>query len=438
MINNNHSSTKKFLKTSSQIIKNRGANPNEFISFSASLVSLVLEGAVFKKKFISKVLEAFQSREGSLIAGQGELLHLEYCIEIIQEYLEFKSFSKTKLDNYFTSLTAFFDLDMGGYLSLSRNRFPSRIHVETLALCNAKCSFCDYNQLERKGIKMSDEIIEKILGDLSGIPDEHSFVITPYKVSEPFLDRRIAFTTEKFLSFHEGSSVEIISNGNYMPENIIRELQQISNTSLKCLNNKNALSFAFSLNEASQARYESLMKLSHKKTLQNLKRLHKIYSEESFNASIRLTRVSTDAKFDAEFIEFCSINFPNFQCSLLKLNDWSSSNKYASQLLNSGLNHANLYRNLPCHRWTDLSIMANGDLALCCMDSGIDSQHLGNVKTQNCLELYFRKNNQFMPDSLRRKDSPAPCRNCTYFQATSQSKALFKDALHLAISLEKS
>ena len=125
---------------------------------------------------------------------------------------------------------------------------------------------------------MSNEIIDKILGDLSGIPETHSFVITPYKVSEPFLDRRIALITKKFLSFHKGSNVEIISNGNYIPESIISELQQISNTSRKCLNNKNALSFAFSLNESSQIRYESLMKLSHQKTLQNLKKLHKIYS----------------------------------------------------------------------------------------------------------------------------------------------------------------
>ncbi len=435
MINNKQDLTKSLLKASSQIIKSDQAKAKEFTTFTAALVSLVLqEGAAIDKKYVRQIADILQREKHPLIREQRMLLHLDCCIKIINEYLECATFSKTNLDNYFTSLSTLFNLDASGQVNLTSNSYPSRVHVETLALCNAKCSFCDYKQLARKGEKMPDALIDKILDDLSEIPESHSFVITPYKVSEPFLDSRIGQIVEKFLSFHKRSKVEIISNGNYIPKNIIRELQEISNSTPKCLRDKNALSFAFSLNEADQSRYESLMKLSYKKTLQNLKELHNLYSEESFNASIRLTRVSTNAKIDAEFRDFCAKNFPNFQCSLIKLNDWASSNQFSMNILTSTINHGNLYAMSPCHRWTDLSIMANGNLALCCMDSGINSHHLGNVKNENCLKLYFKKTSRFIPDSLQRKDAPIPCKDCTYFQATYYSKVLFKKALTLAIN----
>ncbi len=436
MINNKQDLTKALLKASSQIIKGDQAKAREFTSFTAVLVSLVLqEGAAIDKKYVRKITEILQNKKHPSTREQRISLHLDCCIKILNEYLDCASFSKTNLDNYFTSLIALFNLETSGKLNISSNSYPSRIHVETLALCNAKCSFCDYKQLARKGEKMPDALIDKILDDLSDIPESHTFVITPYKVSEPFLDSRIGSIVDKFLSFHKRSKVEIISNGNYIPEKHMKELQEISNSSPKCLSDKNALSFAFSLNEVDQSRYESLMKLSYKRTLHSLKELHNLYSKEFFNASIRLTRVSTNAKIDAEFRDFCAKNFPNFECSLLKLNDWASSNQFSTNILNSTVNHRNLYGDSPCHRWTDLSIMANGDLALCCMDSGINSHHLGNVKNENCLKLYFKKTSRFIPASLQRKDAPMPCKDCTYFQSTYYSKDLSKKALTLAINL---
>jgi len=48
--------------------------------------------------------------------------------------------------------------------------------VETIALCNAACSFCPYATLERKGTRMSDALVEKIIDDLTGIPHRRSFL----------------------------------------------------------------------------------------------------------------------------------------------------------------------------------------------------------------------------------------------------------------------
>src|SRR5688572_20298176 len=44
--------------------------------------------------------------------------------------------------------------------------YPYLVHLETLASCNAACGFCPYPTLERKGTRMPDDLIEKIIGDL--------------------------------------------------------------------------------------------------------------------------------------------------------------------------------------------------------------------------------------------------------------------------------
>ena len=66
-------------------------------------------------------------------------------------------------------------------------------------------------------------------------------------------------------------------------------------------------------------------------------------------------------------------------------------------------------------RWYELSIMASGKVALCCMD-GEGKHVIGDVRTQSVLEVYnspgYRKMRQF---TFSRKAAAAPCDTCVYF-----------------------
>ena len=68
-----------------------------------------------------------------------------------------------------------------------------------------------------------------------------------------------------------------------------------------------------------------------------------------------------------------------------------------------------------CFRWYELSIMASGKVALCCMD-GEGKHVIGDVRTQSVLEIYnspgYRKMRQF---TFSRKAAAAPCDTCVYF-----------------------
>src|SRR5262245_47756568 len=69
--------------------------------------------------------------------------------------------------------------------------WPAIVHLETIAICNAACSFCPYPSLERKGERMPDALIAKIIDDLTAIPRDVRFQLAPYKVSDPFLEPRL-------------------------------------------------------------------------------------------------------------------------------------------------------------------------------------------------------------------------------------------------------
>ena len=69
--------------------------------------------------------------------------------------------------------------------------YPEDIHLETLAVCNAACTFCPYPTIDRQGERMDDELIEKIIDDLQEIPPDVRFNIKPYKVSDPFIEKRL-------------------------------------------------------------------------------------------------------------------------------------------------------------------------------------------------------------------------------------------------------
>lgn len=298
--------------------------------------------------------------------------------------------------------------------------YPRIIHIETFAACNAKCSFCDYKDMQRKGEKMPDEIINKIFNELSIIPSSHSFQIQPYKVSEPFLDERLPEVIKKALECNPSSSVSLISNGNFMPDRIINHIFKLSNRYPCATDPKRPRIFlTISLNEVDKESYEELMKMNVEKTINNLKKLHDLYSRVDPCLSIYVSRVSTDARKDKIFMSFVKREFPLFKHKLAKMNDWAGTNSFASSCNNEDSLPLSSYRNLYCNRWFDLSITATGRLSLCCMDSGVVDYELGNVKVDNCIELYRQKIQRYIGPSYKRKDSPAPCSDCTYFPAKS-------------------
>ena len=147
--------------------------------------------------------------------------------------------------------------DKAHYLQTEYLRYPALVHIETQAVCNAACSFCTYVDLERKGTRMPDALIEKIIEDLTEIPRSLRFQLSPYKMSDPFLEPRLFDILERVNERLPNAAVSLITNGAALTDRKIDQLLRV----------KNIAYLNISLNFHDPVEYESAMKMPLARTL---------------------------------------------------------------------------------------------------------------------------------------------------------------------------
>ena len=273
-----------------------------------------------------------------------------------------------------------------GYL-----RYPAVVHLETQAVCNAACSFCPYPTMERKGTRMPDSLIDKVLGDLTAIPPELPFQLAPYKVSDPLVEARIFDIMREVNRRLPNAHLSLITNGAALTDANIARLEAVQRLAY----------LHVSLNFCDAAEYEAVMKIPFERTVRRLDALH----EARPRFPVRLTRVSQDQNSDLAFTRWTAARYPRFETIIVPRNDWIGEVPGAQ---------ATAVPDVPCHRWFDLSVTATGVVALCCMDG--DARYpKGDVRTEHALDIYNRPHLLDMRTRLMsRREAPDPCRRCTY------------------------
>lgn len=283
------------------------------------------------------------------------------------------------------------ELQSQGYVD-----YPVLVHLETRAVCNAACTFCPYQQLERKGTIMPDALIEKVIDDLTAIPRTHRFQFAPYKVSDPMLEPRLFDILARANERLPGAWVSVITNGSAFTDARIDGLAQVERLSY----------ISVSLNFIDPAEYEQVMRLPLIHTLTSMRLLERAVGAGRIRCPVRVTRVSKDATTDRMFRSWVKENFPAFSPEILPRNDW------IGQIESAGATP--IVPDAPCHRWFDLSITATGVVAMCCMD-GEARYPKGDVRHQHALDIY---NQPFLRELRRslpsRRTAGSPCDRCTY------------------------
>ncbi len=274
--------------------------------------------------------------------------------------------------------------------------YPAIVHLESIASCNAACGFCPYPTLERKGIRMPDQLIAKIIDDLADIPKDVCFQLAPYKVSEPFLETRLFDILELVNDKLPNANISIITNGSPLTETKIARLGKVRNLSY----------INVSLNFDNPEEYEAVMKIPFARTIERLEMLHRKHADGVIACRVRLTRVATQRDDDLSFAHWARAKFPRFQLDILPRNDW------IGDISTPGGPPS--VPDAPCHRWFDMSITATGVVAMCCMD-GAAKYPKGNVNTQHVLEIYNQPWLRELRETLvSRSKAGSPCNHCTY------------------------
>ena len=257
---------------------------------------------------------------------------------------------------------------------------PREVSIETISLCNAKCTFCPYSTLERSG-KMSGWLLDKLIDEMSEF--DKPFIFSPFKVNEPLLDPRfidICRTVESTSL----ATLQIFTNGSPLTQRHIDNISELSRVKYLWI----------SLNSHIQEEYEALMSIPFERTVRRLDNLH----DQDFPHPVVLSAVGYP---NDSFVEYCGNRWPKFGLALLPKASW----------LGFTDPQVDIVPDIPCGRWWELSIMSNGIVSLCCMD-GEGQFPTGDVNKQTMLEVY---NSPFYRErkEMSRRDVDV-CKTCTY------------------------
>lgn len=272
-------------------------------------------------------------------------------------------------------------------------QFPVHVHMETLALCNAACNFCPYPTLERQGTRMPDELVAKIIRDLTGIPSTVSFQLSPFKVNEPFLDVRLFDILAQINEQLPNAKLTLTTNASPITEKHLQRLENVKNLSALWI----------SMNDYREAEYEATMQLPYRRTIERLRAIHRAISDKRIATKIVISRVGDGTAADLDFINWVNHQFPLFETSVIQRGNWLLQVQTVTTPPPA----------VGCLRWFELSITASGVVAHCCMD-GTACYPIGDVSKQHVLEVYNNPSYRRLRSATMVRQQAKPCDSCAF------------------------
>ena len=277
--------------------------------------------------------------------------------------------------------------------------YPLEVTIETTGRCNARCVFCPHSQIERKHTDMPDELFALILEQLTMIPREHRFYISPFKVNEMLMDRQIFERIGMINRALPGAMIRVFTNMGAATGKDLEQLCEIEN-----LND-----IDISLNSLDAEEYHALMGLDLERTLGNVMRFLSLARSRGLSMhsrAITISRVAQDAQSDAAFIDAFHKTFERFADMAAPLviarGEWIDFIPSATPLRQAQ----------PCMRWLDVNLCCTGIAAFCCMDAHA-AYPLGDVRESSVLDIYNQPRWRDLRIQQPHKSEIMPCKYCS-------------------------
>lgn len=271
--------------------------------------------------------------------------------------------------------------------------FPRLISVETTNRCNATCSFCPNNALQRDRAVMDDALFEKIIRDCMEFPLP---AIEPFLQGEPFVDPKIFDRLELIRQLLPRTKLRLYSNGAALTPEKADRLREIGVDHLY-----------ISLNTTDPEQYRKVVGLSYERTLRNLRHLASSAGGRPVakRITVRMTVTRETTRRDKQ----------DFRALCRELNVrplFARVFNYKGDITESDLP----VPPYPCEHITRLDILVDGRTTLCCMDQ--DGEYgWGSVAERSVLEVF----NGAEAERVRRlhragkRSECPPCDGCNLF-----------------------
>jgi hypothetical protein len=235
----------------------------------------------------------------------------------------------------------------GTAMNLSRRTFPPVVRIETTNACNAQCTICPHRELRRSIVRMDEGLFRRLIDECAR---QRCREVHLHNFGEPLLDKqledRIGYAKYKGIR-----KVKIFSNGSLLTADRAEGLIRAGLDEFKV-----------SFDGATQEEFESIrVPLQFTSVVDNIRQLVKLRNKAGSNMRVHVACCSTtDKQGTMQMLENIVDGF-----AFGKIHNWSCGEHVRS--------HGRFRK--PCSRlWRTMTILANGDVALCCLD--YDGRHL--------------------------------------------------------------
>lgn len=273
--------------------------------------------------------------------------------------------------------------------------FPNQVGIESRALCNASCEFCPYPTLKRKGDRMSDALLEKILTELEEIPPDLSFDVNLARVNEPFADRRVFEIMSEVNRRTPQANLWLFTNASPLAPGVVEKLRSVRNITV----------FVVSFNEHRAEHYERVMGIPFDRTVRNLDTLHEAHESGALPFTPMISKVGDGTVADNAFLEWVSARWPRFERRVTRRFEWFDGAAGTNAI---GVPSVGRWQ------WFHLPILASGKVAHCCIDHEGDHAW-GDANQAHILDIY----NQPLRRALRLRTPDRheveACRDCSHY-----------------------
>lgn len=277
-------------------------------------------------------------------------------------------------------------------LLAQKTEYPRVVAIETTSHCNAKCVFCPNSELGRPKTHMNEGLFLKILRQCQEFVPEW---IEPFFHGEPFMDPRIIERIWMIRQALPSTKIKLYTNAFSMaPEKIERMVGLAIDEMI------------ISLNSPDPEKYRAIMGLAHNRTLDNIAYLARAgkRGEIARRITLRMTR-SADVSNEDElaFLRICRL----YKAAAFICGRFNYKGDIEATLPVPAY---------PCEHLDRVNILADGKVALCCMDQN-GEYSLGDVNDNSILEIYNGEKAGSYRAAMRNGERREiePCNECNLF-----------------------
>ena len=280
---------------------------------------------------------------------------------------------------------------------------PQYLQIETVSVCNARCTMCLTRDCRRARPFMSDELFGRIADELQDHA-EQIVRVTVQAAGEPLLDKKL----ENRIGLLKNNGIGMVafaSNGSLMSA---ERAHRVIDSGVD--------EVSFSVDGATKQTYEKIrVGLDFDLVVANIQGFLRLRQSMRAKTIVRIRMTAQEANQDEldAFVEFWQGRLgPGDSVYAKVVHTWGNAEQLTE--LPAEYDYEQLNRQACQSPWTSMVIFSDGQVPLCCCDYNA-SISLGNVNEQSIRQIWQADTLQKVRQSHRRQGRQALqiCRDCT-------------------------